>query len=102
MCIRDSYNPWPDTPRIERIFVRDLSDLTYNNAVGVGMADVVTDRLVDRIDWVPTRVNSLTASTPSAIRTPIHYPVSYTHLDVYKRQMVAWPWTPCWQTDQAP
>jgi hypothetical protein len=68
------YNPWPDTPRIERIFVRDLSDLTYNNAVGVGMADVVTDRLVDRIDWVPTRVNSLTASTPSAIRTPIHYP----------------------------
>ena len=28
------YNPWPDTPRIERIFVRDLSDLTYNNAVG--------------------------------------------------------------------
>jgi hypothetical protein len=68
------YNPWPDTPRIERIFVRDLSDLTYNNAVGVGMADVVTDRLVNRIDWVPTRVNSLTASTPSAIRTPIHYP----------------------------
>ena len=68
------YNPWPDTPRIERIFVRDLSDLTYNNAVGVGMADVVTDRLVNRIDWVPTRVNSLTASTPSAIRTPIHFP----------------------------
>ncbi len=67
------YNPWPNTPRIERIFVRDLSDLTYNNAVGVGMADVVTDRLVNRIDWNPTRVNSLTASTPAAIRTPIHY-----------------------------
>jgi hypothetical protein len=67
------YNPWPDAPRIERVFVRDLSALTYNNAVGVGMADVVTDRLVDRIDWKPTRVNSLTASTPSAIRTPIHF-----------------------------
>jgi hypothetical protein len=68
------YNPWPDTPRIERIFVRDLSDLTYNNAVGIGMADITTDRLVNRIDWVPTRVNSLTASTPSAIRTPVHFP----------------------------
>ena len=68
------YNPWPDTPRIERIFVRDLSDLTYNNAVGVGMADIVTDRLVNRIDWEPTRVNSLTASTPAAIRMPIHFP----------------------------
>jgi hypothetical protein len=68
------YNLWPDTPRIERIFVRDLSSLTYNNAVGIGMADVTTDRLVNRIDWTPTRVNSLTASTPTAIRTPIHYP----------------------------
>src|SRR5450755_2159531 len=68
------YNPWPDAPRIERVVVRDLSDLTYNNAVGIGMADITTDRLVNRIDWVPTRVNSLTASTPCAIRTPIHFP----------------------------
>jgi hypothetical protein len=67
-------NPWPDTPRIERIFVRDLSDLSYNNAVGIGMADIVTDRLVNRIDWTPTRINSLTASTPAAIRTPVHLP----------------------------
>ena len=54
--------------------MRDLSDLTYNNAVGLGMADVVTDRLVNRIDWEPTRINSLTANTPAAIRTPIHFP----------------------------
>src|SRR5690349_1309928 len=40
------YNPWPNTPHLERIFVRDLSDLTYNSGVGLGMADVVTDRLV--------------------------------------------------------
>jgi hypothetical protein len=38
------------------------------------MADVVTDRLVNRIDWKPTWVNSLTANTPAAIRTPIHFP----------------------------
>jgi hypothetical protein len=48
--------------------------LTYSNGVGLGMADVVTDRLVNGIDWVPTHINSLTASTPSAIRTPIHFP----------------------------
>jgi len=23
------FNPWPDTPRVERIFVRDLSPLSY-------------------------------------------------------------------------
>ena len=71
--IQCHYNPWPELARIERIFLRDLSALTYNNGVGLGMADVVTDRLVERIDWQPTHINSLTASTPSAIRTPIHF-----------------------------
>jgi hypothetical protein len=68
------YNPWPDAPRIERIFIRGLSDLSYGNGVGLGMADVVSDRLLGRIDWNPTQINSLTASTPAAIRTPVHFP----------------------------
>jgi len=71
--VNGEYNPWPNTPRFERVFVRDLSELTYNSAVGLGMADVVTDRLVNRTDWTPTYVNSLTANTPAAIRTPIHF-----------------------------
>jgi len=72
--VNGEYNPWPNTPRIERVFVRNLSELTYNSGVGLGMADVVTDRLVDRINWEPTWINSLTANTPAAIRTPIHFP----------------------------
>lgn len=72
--IQCHYNPWPELPAIHRIFARGLSDLTYNNGVGLGMADVVTDRLVNQVDWNPTHINSLTASTPSAIRTPIHFP----------------------------
>jgi hypothetical protein len=71
--VQGEYNPWPG-PHFERVFVRDLSELTYNSGVGLGMADVVTDRLVNRIDWAPTWVNSLTANTPAAIRTPIHFP----------------------------
>jgi hypothetical protein len=72
--VHGQYNPWPDTPAIERIYVRDISSLSYGNGVGLGMADVVSDRLLDKLDWVPTRINSLTASTPAAIRTPIHFP----------------------------
>jgi hypothetical protein len=72
--VHGQYNPWPDTPRIERIFIRGLSDLSYGNGVGLGMADVVSDRLLSKIDWNPTRINSLTASTPAAIRTPLHFP----------------------------
>jgi hypothetical protein len=67
------YNLWPDTPVIERIFVRDLSDLSYGNGVGLGMADVVSDRLLNKIDWNPTQINALTSSNPAAIRTPAHF-----------------------------
>lgn len=67
------YNPWDTAPRINRIYVRDLSELSYNNACGLGTADVIHDRLLNTIDWTPTRINALTASAPATIRTPIHY-----------------------------
>jgi len=66
-------NPWPNTPLIERIFVRGLSGNTYGNAVGVGMADVVTDRLVREIDLTPMYINSITASALFAARIPMHF-----------------------------
>lgn len=72
--INATYNPWSSSPRIHRIFVRDLSDLTYGNGVGIGMADVIHDRILEKIHWTATHINSLTASTPAAIRTPIHFP----------------------------
>ncbi len=72
--VNGHYNPFPDTPRVHRIYARALSELTYHSGVGLGMADVVHDRLVNDVDWKPTYINSLTASTPACIRTPIHYP----------------------------
>jgi hypothetical protein len=66
-------NVWDTAPRIERIFVRSLTSLSYGNAVGIGMADVIHDRLYREIDWHPTLINSLTASTPPNVRTPIHF-----------------------------
>jgi hypothetical protein len=72
--VNGEYNPWDTAPRFDRIFLRGLSEHTYGNGVGIGMADVVSDRLLAAIDWNPTRINSLTASTPAAIRTPVHFP----------------------------
>ncbi|MDQ6677921.1 MAG: hypothetical protein M3Z09_11550 [Acidobacteriota bacterium] len=72
--VHGQYNPWPDTPTFTRLFIRDLHPNSYGNGVGLGMADVVSDRLLSKIDWTPTRINSLTASTPAAIRTPLHFP----------------------------
>jgi len=67
------YNPFPDAPQIGRIFVRDLSEFSSNNAIGIGLADVTTDRLVRRIDWLSTQRNALASSTLADIRTPVHY-----------------------------
>jgi hypothetical protein len=72
--VNGQYNPWPNTPIVNRLYARGLSDLTYHSAVGLGMADVVHDRLVNDVDWKPTYINSLTAGTPAAIRIPIHFP----------------------------
>jgi hypothetical protein len=71
--VNGEYNPWPDTPLVRRIYARALSELTYHSGVGLGMADVIHDRLLNDIDWNPTYINSLTASTPACIRIPIHY-----------------------------
>ncbi len=67
------YNPMPDLPSIQRIFVRGLAAESYGNAMGIGMADVTTDRLVAAIDWSPTRVNALSSGIPSKIRVPTHF-----------------------------
>ena len=66
--VQGQYNPWDTAPNLERIFVRGISEHSYGNGVGLGMADVIHDRLLAQIDWNPTRINSLTASTPAAIR----------------------------------
>jgi hypothetical protein len=67
------YNPWPNTPRVERIYLRDLSSVSYGNGVGLGLADIVHDRLAAKLDTKPTWINALTASTPSAAKLPIHF-----------------------------
>jgi hypothetical protein len=71
--VQAHYNPFPDLPRVHRIYARGITDLSYGSAVGIGMADAVHGRMLKRIDWKPTIINSLTASTPACIRTPVHF-----------------------------
>ncbi len=75
------YNPWDTAPHIDRIYARGLSEHGYGNGVGIGLADVIHDRLLNAIDWNPTYINSLTASTPAGVRTPIHFSTDRECLD---------------------
>ncbi len=67
-------NSWREVPAVHRIFIRDLSGNTYGNAIGMGMADMVHDRLVSKVDFRATWVNALTASVTYPAFTPLHYP----------------------------
>jgi hypothetical protein len=60
--------PISQGPSIQRIFVRDLTDETEGNAVGIGMADVVHARAVNRMDSLKTYMNCVTAKTPEGAR----------------------------------
>jgi hypothetical protein len=66
----------PDSllPDITRIVVRDLSEKTHGNAVGVGMADFVTQRLVDKLDRHSTYINCLTSGGPGGASIPMTSP----------------------------
>ncbi len=79
--VQGEYNPWPG-PKFQRLYIRDLSSMSYGNGVGLGMADIIHDNLLSKIDWNPTRINSLTASTPAAIKIPIHFPTDRECLSV--------------------
>jgi hypothetical protein len=63
--------PTGSGPSIQRIVVRSLTDETEGNAVGVGMADVVLRRAVDRIDYHKTYMNCITAKTPEGARVAL-------------------------------
>jgi len=72
--VHGQYNPWPDTPLVQRIFVRSLSELSYGNGMGIGLADAIHDRVLERIDVNAGRINAMTSGSLAAVRTPLHFP----------------------------
>jgi hypothetical protein len=51
-----------DQPHITKIVVLDLSDQTHGNAIGMGLADVITNRFFKRIDFATTYANTIASA----------------------------------------
>jgi len=71
-----------ETPRVLRIFVRDLTDKTHGNAVGIGFAEFTTDRLVEKVDLQATYINAITGQHVSVAAIPMHFPTDRHALDI--------------------
>ena len=61
----------PESPSIKRIVVCDLTAGSEGNAVGVGIADVITRRLLDKIDMDALNINTITGVCPEMGKIPL-------------------------------
>ncbi len=82
-----------DRPLVTRLAVLDVSDESHGNIVGVGFADLTTERLVSRMDPVPFRIKRLTSCCLERSRIPITLP---TDRDVIQAALET-----CWRIDPA-
>jgi hypothetical protein len=73
--------PDPKTPRIKRIVVCDLTDISKGNADGVGIADFITERLYTKIDRQALYVNALAGSEPEHARIPMVLPTDHAAVE---------------------
>jgi hypothetical protein len=61
----------PTSPRIKRIMVCDLTEGSEGNAVGVGIVDIITQRLLDKIDMDALNINTITGVCPEMGKIPL-------------------------------
>ena len=61
-------------PEVGRLVFLGLTAETGGNANGLGVADVVTERLTDAMHRPSTYMNALTSTTPVSVKTPMVMP----------------------------
>lgn len=63
----------PRRPHVRRIFVRELTPESHGNALGIGLADFTTTRLVRALDPRATATNALTALSLQGAKIPLAF-----------------------------
>ncbi len=61
----------PPAPRLRILMVRDLTPESHGNALGVGLADLCTRRLFDKIDLAPMYENLFTSTFLDRGKLPV-------------------------------
>ncbi len=62
---------YPARTTVERLAVLDLAHDSGGNAIGVGLADVVTERLRAKVDWEATYTNAVASKSLAGARLPV-------------------------------
>ena len=70
---RDLIGVFPHPTNVKRLFVRDLTDNSNGNATGIGLADLTTQRLVDKINYQAMYMNCMTGISIEKAAVPMHF-----------------------------
>ena len=65
--------PEPETPKINKLAILRLSPNSYGNAVGIGLADLTTKKLVDSIDYEAMYINLVPTTYLERGKVPPHF-----------------------------
>ncbi|MBL0714072.1 MAG: hypothetical protein JJV98_10270 [Desulfosarcina sp.] len=63
-----------DQLKVTRVAVLDLSELTGGNAIGMGNADIITEKVFDKLDYEVTLMNALTSLSLRKAFIPVRLP----------------------------
>lgn len=85
--IRISGEPEPSRPRIQTIVALGLTPASHGNAVGVGLADLISRRLRDQIDDQATAVNVITSGFLDRGKVPVTLPDDRTAVETALRRL---------------
>jgi hypothetical protein len=58
---------------VAAIYVRDLTPASHGNAIGLGICDIVSNRVVEAMDTEAVFTNALSAMTPWTAKVPMHF-----------------------------
>jgi hypothetical protein len=58
-------------PELRKVVVLDLTPETHGNANGIGLADFISQRVVEKIDLRATYTNALTSTVAETVRLPM-------------------------------
>lgn len=61
----------PETPRAKYVIVSDISEASHGNALGIGLADLTTKRLFEKIDYEAMNQNVLTSTFLERAKVPM-------------------------------
>jgi hypothetical protein len=70
---RDLLGEFDHPVTVRRLFVRDLTGKSKGNAIGIGLADITTRRLVEKIDYAATYKNCITGISLEKAAVPMHF-----------------------------